>query len=410
MNKINNQIEFDSIYNQCIFRCHFIVAQTIGVPFVYVGSHVEISVSRIPVLPSFVPHYHTKFTTEMSFSERIINLAAYMKPDLDFWQDSTLLKKYAKSSEIQEMHDLLRKSSLFLISTDHLIDSPTPSMPHLIHKRGFTLKVGEDHNLESHIEHTLDSSEKGAIVISLGTALQSYPSLIFEAIASFHPEYTLVTLDEKLIKNLTQYTKNMKDILYVSYNFRNRLLSHENIKLFITCGTNDDQIEALYHGVPILTIPFYGDQHHNARRIIQKDFGTTLDITKEKVKIDDIKSLIYDTMNNKSVIENVQKISKVMQFSCSDEWINTLEHLLVVGDRFVRSIALDLPLQHYAMLDLLAILCIFAIFTFSILSRIFMFLLRLIITKLFVMVITIVIGIIRFCFKMITLGRKTKKQ
>lgn len=41
---------------------------------------------------------------------------------------------------------------------------------------------------------------------------------------------------------------------------QNEILAHENVKLFITHGSVPSIQEAIYHAVPMIVIPFYGDQ------------------------------------------------------------------------------------------------------------------------------------------------------
>jgi glucuronosyltransferase len=56
--------------------------------------------------------------------------------------------------------------------------------------------------------------------------------------------------------------------------------------LFITqCGLQSFQ-EAVYHGVPILGIPFFADQKYNAKKIATEEIGLHLpfhELTKEKL-------------------------------------------------------------------------------------------------------------------------------
>jgi glucuronosyltransferase len=54
--------------------------------------------------------------------------------------------------------------------------------------------------------------------------------------------------------------------------------------LFITqCGLQSFQ-EAVYYGVPLLGIPFFGDQKYNAKKIVTEEIGLHLpfqDVTKQ---------------------------------------------------------------------------------------------------------------------------------
>jgi UDP:flavonoid glycosyltransferase YjiC (YdhE family) len=73
--------------------------------------------------------------------------------------------------------------------------------------------------------------------------------------------------------------------------------AHPNIKLFITqCGLQSVQ-EAVYHGVPILGIPFFGDQKYNAKKIAIEEIGQHLPfqkITKENL-LTSITALLNDS-------------------------------------------------------------------------------------------------------------------
>jgi glucuronosyltransferase len=67
--------------------------------------------------------------------------------------------------------------------------------------------------------------------------------------------------------------------------------------LFITqCGLQSFQ-EAVYHGVPLLGIPFLSDQKYNAKKIATEEIGLQLpfqEITKEKL-LTSITALLRDS-------------------------------------------------------------------------------------------------------------------
>jgi glucuronosyltransferase len=75
------------------------------------------------------------------------------------------------------------------------------------------------------------------------------------------------------------------------------LPAHPNIKFFITqCGLQSFQ-EAVYHGVPILGIPFFGDQKYNAKKIVTEKIGLHLpfqEITKETL-LTSVTALLNDS-------------------------------------------------------------------------------------------------------------------
>lgn len=54
------------------------------------------------------------------------------------------------------------------------------------------------------------------------------------------------------------------------------ILAHPNIRLFITHGGLLSSIEAVFHGLPILGLPVFGDQHVNIARAVHKGYGRSI--------------------------------------------------------------------------------------------------------------------------------------
>lgn len=65
------------------------------------------------------------------------------------------------------------------------------------------------------------------------------------------------------------------------------ILGHPNVKLFITQGGLQSLQEAVYNYIPILGMPFFGDQHTNIAVVVVKGFGLSVDhntLTKKHFK------------------------------------------------------------------------------------------------------------------------------
>jgi UDP:flavonoid glycosyltransferase YjiC (YdhE family) len=64
---------------------------------------------------------------------------------------------------------------------------------------------------------------------------------------------------------------------------QNDILGHPNVKAFVShCGKNG-QYEALYHAVPVVAVPIFGDQPYNAERMRVKGFAEVLDLRESTV-------------------------------------------------------------------------------------------------------------------------------
>ena len=54
------------------------------------------------------------------------------------------------------------------------------------------------------------------------------------------------------------------------------VLAHRNVKVFITHGGLLGSTEAIYHGVPVIGIPIFGDQQLNMARAERAGYGLTV--------------------------------------------------------------------------------------------------------------------------------------
>ena len=138
---------------------------------------------------------------------------------------------------------------------------------------------------------------------------------------------------------------------------QNDLLGQPGTQLLISHAGNLGQYEALYHGVPMLNMPLFADQHHNAFRVEKRGYGLTLDW-----KDLDVEKLVYalDTiLDDASFKERARKAAYLIRSQPLDSrqtaayWI---EHLFQFGDDHLRSASIDLTWSQYWMLDILIFL------------------------------------------------------
>ena len=57
------------------------------------------------------------------------------------------------------------------------------------------------------------------------------------------------------------------NIKFVSWAPQNDVLGHPSVKAFISHGGSNSMYEAAFHGVPLVCIPFFGDQPDNAAKV-----------------------------------------------------------------------------------------------------------------------------------------------
>lgn len=55
------------------------------------------------------------------------------------------------------------------------------------------------------------------------------------------------------------------------------ILAHPNVKLFVTHGGLGSIVESMYHGVPIVGTPIFGDQIPNVEIVVSNGWGVKVD-------------------------------------------------------------------------------------------------------------------------------------
>ena len=145
------------------------------------------------------------------------------------------------------------------------------------------------------------------------------------------------------------------------------LLANSKTVLFITHAGVNSQFKALYHGVPMLSIPLCADEHYNAKRAEFKGFSITLDI--KKITIDNVISSITEILRNSSYKEQISQASRIFRSSAQSPkqraawWI---EHVMQHGAKHLRAPYLEMPWYQLLMIDII----IFVILCFIIMTLI----------------------------------------
>lgn len=77
---------------------------------------------------------------------------------------------------------------------------------------------------------------------------------------------------------------------------QNDVLAHKNLKLFITHGGLLSTTEAVYHGIPLVGIPVFGDQKMNMDRSVSIGLGKALPL--KELNGDKLFSIIKEVLDN----------------------------------------------------------------------------------------------------------------
>ena len=123
----------------------------------------------------------------------------------------------------------------------------------------------------------LDNSKNGVIYMSLGSNVQSkdLSSEVLQTLLKAFGSLSFNILWKFEADNLPGKPDNMMISKWLP---QSDLLAHPSIKLFITQGGQQSMEEAIDRTIPMIVIPFLGDQDANAKRMEQKGIGHHLDL------------------------------------------------------------------------------------------------------------------------------------
>lgn len=228
------------------------------------------------VHPEFVfPYEHGK----LSFRERWNSLKYYLTmklfiEPLQKKRSKGLVEKHFPTIK-SSIHELQERIGLLMTNTNPVMGFVRPILPNTI-QLGFMHIEPAKPLPEGKLKSFIDNSEKGVILMSLGsnvrskdinnntltTIIQVFGSLDYDVVWKFEDDTLPNKPDNVMISNWLP----QQDIL-----------AHPKVKLFITQGGQQSMEEAIDRMVPMIVIPFISDQQANARKMEHRGIGYYLE-------------------------------------------------------------------------------------------------------------------------------------
>ena len=344
--------------------CQILLPYKLGIPWVTVPLSTEMELMRVPSLPSFVPAIHVQRSDKMTFRERLENFVGSIFLNTEFLspfpgiRDTSLIHKHTKDPNLRSWFALARKTSVFLCQRGYLLEWPEPLMPNVIQLEGLSAKPARE--IHGELAPFLESASQGVVVVSMGSSVKYLPTAVTQK---------MLNAFGKRKETFIFRSTNPDPSISVPENVRlsdwlpqNDILGHKNTRMFITHGGDSGQYEALYHGVPMLTVPLFGEQPHNAMRAEAHGYGLSLkvfDFTEEELL--EKMAAILDEPTYRNRIQKGSRILKSRPMNARETAAYWIEHVLEFGDEHLRSHALNMDWYSYYMVDIFAVILAFVL-------------------------------------------------
>ncbi|KAL1491836.1 hypothetical protein ABEB36_012371 [Hypothenemus hampei] len=337
-----------------IFDCHLIILSSIG-PNSWVNDLVG---NPSPV--SYAAHFTVgDFSKDLSIYNRgknmLIYIGDYLLSNLYLLRkQDAIIRQYFPDAP--PFMDLYTNVSLVLLNSHTSLYPALPVVPNMVEIGGYFIDPPKE--LPKDLKDILDNSPEGVIYFSLGSNLKS-KDLPLE-----RREFILRVLGKLKEKVLCKFEEDLpdrpKNVLIRKWLPQQDVLAHPNIKLFITHGGLLSTTETIYHGVPILAIPVFGDQNANADRAVAGGYGLKLEYLSPDFTEENLEKKLNELLHNPQYRNNVKSKQKVYHdrpekpMKTAVYWIEyAIRHK---GAPHLRVAGAKLPWYKYYMVDVLAVI------------------------------------------------------
>ncbi|EZA57756.1 hypothetical protein DMN91_002716 [Ooceraea biroi] len=264
--------------------------------------------------PAYIPSYFSTFEQRMNFRERLTNflLTNMYTMQMSYYSDAQVQHvKTHFGMDVPSMDDLHSDIALYLVNSHHSLNEIRPMNPGIIEVSGLHLKDDDD-PLPLEMQKWLDESTHGCIYFTFGSMvrIETFPEELMKQIYASFEKIAPVRVLMKVAKKEDLLPGLPENVMTNPWFPQISILKHKNIRAFITHGGLMGTMEAVYHGVPLIGISLFSDQHRNMKNFVNKKVAISLqsinDITEERLS-----SALNKILKDPSYRNNMQRLQKL---------------------------------------------------------------------------------------------------
>ncbi|XP_023937909.1 UDP-glucosyltransferase 2 [Bicyclus anynana] len=316
--------QFDAVITEWFFSdMDAGYAAVLQVPWIQLSgmvlhTHMEYLVDAVRSVPT-IPAMVNDYDVPMTLWQRLMNSFAYLYFSYHTtWDQSSVQANYeqyfapiaaARGVALPEFTSAMRNISVLFVNSHPSFAPAMPVPPNVVDIAGYHIDEVVP-PLPKDLKDLLDSSPQGVVYFSMGSVLKSaaLPEQTRKDLVKMFSElpYTVLWKFEEKMEGLP------KNLHIRPWMPQSSILSHPNVKVFITHGGLLSTLESLQFGVPVIAVPVFGDQPSNARRSVRAGHALMVPFHPPDMAAD-LKVALHETLSNSSYYKRAQQLSKLFR-------------------------------------------------------------------------------------------------
>ncbi|VDK49995.1 unnamed protein product [Anisakis simplex] len=341
----------------------------------------------VPSPPSYVPTLFSDSSDEMSFTERLKVLIGrviirLVVEKISMNPHTELFRKYVDPN-FPDLIDLVQACPLVMVNSNEMYNFARPTLHKIIYIGGLGMTIKSAKPLTGDFKSIVDNAKQVA-VMTFGSHANSsampekWKNAFLDAFRKFPDVQFIVRYTTKDLDGKTPPNVHLKPWIP-----QTDLLLNRKTVLLITHGGYNSVQEAIAAGVPMVTIPLFGDQFGNARLVVKH--GCASSIKKKDVSTETITKALQTVLSNPSYKKNAIRMRDMLLKKPSQpdrllvEWTEFLAEFQQLPNLVPYGV--NLNFIQYNCIDVIAFLATVAIVIIVITAKILKLIARLIIRK-----------------------------
>uniref|UniRef100_A0A0N4ZIS6 glucuronosyltransferase n=1 Tax=Parastrongyloides trichosuri TaxID=131310 RepID=A0A0N4ZIS6_PARTI len=314
----------------------------------------------LSIFNTLIPSITSPFTPDMTYFQRVYNFFAHISMEIVHYNHNRfgnqVFRKYEKTKDI-DLDEEFKKTAFFVSNDDPIVSYSVPQCPKILRLGG--LLTGEPKPLDEMFNTLLSKRDKN-VVISFGSIAQSYlmtdeMKMGLVKVFKAFPNVTFIWKYEKERPNILNGIDNVETFKWIP---QVDLLNDTRVSLLVTHGGMNTLNEVAKFGVPVLSMPLFGDQPRNSKMYEFAKIGKMFDKKYLGKDNDYVVLLFKELLENKMYTENAKKISILIKnrpYDLKETFLKHIDYAAKFGNIEQLSVySKDLTWWKFAMLDIFA--------------------------------------------------------